>query len=822
MKRSILNTFLLVGASALAFNGMANAQDAPEAEGEEKVLDTVITTGTSVDRSAFNTPTTVTSTTEQELRVFSGGSGSQADFLQQIPGVTAEGGGGEVASNFITRGLPGGGAGFDFNTLAYDGLPVLTAFGLNSSAADFFARNDLGIERLEYVKGSVANVYGAGAPAAFINYISKTGTDENHGTVQLEWAEEGRVRGDFAFQGPLAEDTYFAVSGFYRRDEGPLPDFDNPTEGYSLRGNIQRDFSDGSGFVRLHGTMINDRVQFFGSTFLDNDTRERIPGNDGQTVYLLRADGIDGVSVPTPEGIVTADAADGFFTDGGSVGLIFEKDLGDGWTVDTKAKFASYDTASNFFAPGIGVPRSQDVYVSGLGAIAPTGYSPTFTFAETGGALAANDLILDGRLQDRERDATDSSFEANLIKELPVGDITHNFTLGVFVSNSEADDNVRGFQFIKEFVNNPRLVNLEFVNDTDPTDILQYTVNGISNGNFNYQQATRSMYRQAVYFGDQIEADRWSLDAAVRIESATAENQFEVGGTCPSTLATNPVPGAPINTTACGTGNVRQGDATTTDVAYGIGGLYRLTDELNLFANYSRGYFFPQPRGTGGQINSVGDIAVYEAEPIIQAEAGFKYNNGRLNGSVTAFYTSLQDRLNVSFPTNDATNAVLTLTETEAIGLEIAGTYDLNEHIFLTGSLSLEENEFTESSNPAFVGNEFQRAPGLRANLGAVANYGPFDGSIFWNHRGETFQDPGNGVPLDALDMVRLDAGYTVPFNDSDLRFSVNVFNLFDTQGLQQGNARGGLVQSTDPAATFFVGRPVLPRRVTLRATLDF
>ena len=48
--------------------------------------------------------------------------------------------------------------------------------------------------------------------------------------VQLEVADENRVRGDLAVSGPLGSDAslYFALSGFYRTDEGPIKPVTTP------------------------------------------------------------------------------------------------------------------------------------------------------------------------------------------------------------------------------------------------------------------------------------------------------------------------------------------------------------------------------------------------------------------------------------------------------------------------------------------------------------------------------------------------------------------------------------------------------------------
>src|SRR3954465_13895436 len=205
--------------------------------------DVIIITGTSRARAAFNTPLAVTTLGEARLQKIA--SSSQADILNTVPTLKGDAGGGEVASNIFVRGLPSGGQ-YQFTPLMYDGIPVLSTFGLNSSAYDVYYRNDLGIDRLEFVQGGVSNLFGPGSVAGLINYISRQGTDDFGGTAQLEVAEKNKIRADLAIQGPLANNWYYAVSGYYRYDEGPIKT-DLKTKGYQIRGNIKHRFADGSG-----------------------------------------------------------------------------------------------------------------------------------------------------------------------------------------------------------------------------------------------------------------------------------------------------------------------------------------------------------------------------------------------------------------------------------------------------------------------------------------------------------------------------------------------------------------------------------------------
>lgn len=815
---------LMCGAAFTLSPQVAMAQDAsaesPEADDASEEENVILVTGTSAARTAFNTPLAVDVVGDDQLRTFAG-SGSQADILQQIPGLKAEGGGGEVATNLRVRGLPSGGQ-FEFTPLNYDGVTVLSAFGLNSSAFDFFARNDLGIERLEFVRGGVSNLFGVSSTAGVLNYISKTGTDETHGTIQLEVGEDNRYRGDFAFQGPLGENTFYAVSGFYRYDEGPL-DTGMPTEGFALRGNIEQEFSDGSGSFRIHGSYIDDRVNFYLPLPLDSGTLERIPGNNGDTVFTTNVSAIDGLRVSTPEGQTEFRAADGFMTQGGSVYAIFEKEFGDGWGIDFKAKYSSYESSSNFYNNGTGIqaPETQGEFATRVGinaggALNPGGAPVVFSDVTTGAVLDPSFLLFQGGFNDRQRPTTDGTLELNLTRSFETGNVTHNLTLGAFVARAQADNIQRSVQFLTQFNNNPELVNVS-VGGQD------YSLNGLIRATSAYANQDRSSFKRAIYLANQMESDRWAFDIGVRLERATIENRFELTTTLPSTLSANPLPGAPINTLAFGTGQFREGEASDTAWAISLGGLYRITDDLNIYANASRGYFFPQAQGTGGQINTVGDIAVFEEEPIVQAEVGLKFSNSRFNASAAAFYVGLRDRNTVTF-VGPNLDVQVTPTEVDTFGVELDAAFELTNDLSLTGNFTYQNAEFVGGSPANVLGNEVNRLPPILANVGAAFDNDALDVSVYWNHQSGTFQDGTNNIPLPAYSIVRAEAGYTVgadEYGDGGVRFSVGVWNLLNSQGLAEGNPRAGFAQNIT-GSPYFNARPILPRRVVARLTYDF
>jgi outer membrane receptor protein involved in Fe transport len=818
---SVHRTRLLSIAALFAAPLTVTAQDAtPETAGNQ--LEEIVVTGTSLARSAVDTPLAVTSFDEDRLAKLT--ASSQADILNSVPTIKAEGGGGEVASNVFIKGLPSGGQ-YQFTPLLYDGMPTFSSFGLNSSAFDVYYRNDLGIERLEFVRGGVSNLFGPGSVAGLINYISKTGSDTPEAKVQLEVADENRARGDFAMSGPLSTDAglYYALSGFYRMDEGPIKT-GNDTEGFQLRGNIKKEFADDSGSITLFAQYIDDQAQFYLPIPLDGRTRNRIVGNDGDEVEQVETDQVDGMSYNVPGGVFSSSIGDGASTKDGSIGLAFDKDLGNGWGINSKAHWAHYDHVFDFFLDGDGlanVPETQAAFLNpaaagtrttrGLPAGALTG---TFTYADTGEVLPANALLFPNRFIDRDRPADDMSIELNLTKGMQLGAFEHNFTLGAFYADAEAKDFNVTTMYLADFQNRARLVNLTL---SDGTIISR---NGLLNPGVGYVNNKHEAQRQAIYLADQMQSEKFIFDVGARFESIDGDIRRERSATV-VTDATTPNLSPVQRDVVWGTGQFLTGSVDTDEWAVALGALYKLTDSVNLYANAARGFFFPELRAV--QFNSLNQPQSYTAEIIKQAEVGVKFIGDRLSGTLSALYTKLDDRRAVSFVNGPNGSVVerVNIVSTESYGMEADFTFRLLDNLNLEGNVTWQEHEFTKfDTNPLFIGNELLRQPNILANLGLYYDDGRFDAALYDTHTGDTFTTESNLIKLDAYDIVRLGAGYTFDWADMTARVGIDVYNLLDDDGITEGSPR----QDTAQAATgaYFVGRPVLPRRYTLRFTVDF
>ncbi|MEM7571807.1 MAG: TonB-dependent receptor [Bacteroidota bacterium] len=757
-------------------------------------LGEVVVTGTFSGRTQKESPMSVTLLNAAQLQRLA--SNSQADILRTIPGITAEGGGGEVASNVFVRGMPSGGQ-YQFTPLQVDGLPVLSTFGLNSSAHDVYFRNDIGIRNLEFVRGGSSTLFGAGSVAGIINYTSVTGSAEADNKVALEWAEGGRIKADFLSSGPLSENLFYSVSGFYRHDDGPL-ETGMPTRGYQIRGNIKRLFNNGESSLVISGQLINDNVQFYLPYPLANDNgqRERPTGNDGETINTLLTSQATDFSFDTPFGRFESPIGDGVTTQGGYLMMNLNHSFGDGWRLSTKAKVASYDHWFNLFLDGDGqnnVPETQANYLSSRDLPADA----VLTYADDNSRLAGNDLLFQNRILDRERPMEEIVGEAYVTKSFG----NHSLSFGTFLSNTRAEDNNWITNFVGDFRNAPRMVNVNYTDENN--NPVAFSTGGFISGS-----QTANRYHQsskvALFVGDEIKGEKFNFDIGLRWEQAT---------------------GIIVRETGIGSNTFEKGEVTTSDIAIAAAGLLKVSPNTNLYANVSRGYFFPELRSI--RFSAPGNPQSFEPETVIQGEAGVKYGNNKLALTGAIFYVSLDDRRSVDFinDPNNPGNVIeqIRVQSTRTIGLETSLNYNLAQGLSFYGNFTFQSHEFTKvEGNDEQVGNELRRQPNIMGLVGLNYDRNGFDANISSNFLGSKFANDANTVELDGFNIVRLDAGYKFPLgNNETLRLGVSVFNLLDADGVTEGSPRQGDLQGGG-ASAFFVGRPILPRRLFIRAAFDF
>ncbi|WP_298421851.1 TonB-dependent receptor [uncultured Kordia sp.] len=762
-------------------------------------LSAVLLTATSTRRSQKETPLSITSFGVKELAKLN--TSSQADVLRSVPGITAEGGGGEVASNIFVRGLPSGGQ-YQFNPLQIDGMPVLSTFGLNSSAHDVYFRNDIGMKSLEFVRGGSSILYGVGSVAGIINYTSITGGSQQKTTIRTELASNSRYKADFVTSGPLGgEDskTFYALSGFYRYDEGPLKT-GLATEGFQLRGNIKHLTDNGS--ITFSGQWIDDSVQFFLPYPLEGGSRNRPTGNDGEEVFTLQTAEASDIAYATPDGIYRSPIEDGVATKGGYFLTNFKHRFTDDLKLDAKLRYSRYKHQFNLFLDGSGVGgakvvETQQEYLDARGLT-----SGDFTYLN-GQPLASNALLFENRILDRSRPLEELMADIKFTKRTG----NHSITLGTFMSRSQAGDFNVITNYLGEFNNRPRLVNVS-----------GYSINGVTNRGTAYTNRNISSNKIAVFLTDEIKLDRWNFDIGVRYERASGD--IEVEGTdsfqVDNTGITN------LDNVVWGNGSFTRGHVSADDFAVALAALYKVNDDLSAYGNFSRGYFFPELRGT--RFDGFGNPSTYETEKITQGELGVKYAKNKFSGTAALYAVSLKDRRSVSFVNAPGGGFIeeVDTQNTSTFGFEGTWNWAFVKDFNFAGSLTYQSHEITKSeSNPEFEGNELRRQPNILSTLSVNYDDAKFDAGIIYNYTGKKFSNDANSIELDAIGLASLNLGYSFDLGDNGetMRLGTQVFNLFNSDGITEGSPR---LNNSQTEEEFFVGRPVLPTRVFFNATFNF
>ena len=762
-------------------------------------LDTVLLTATSTTRSQKETPMSITSIGAKKLSTVN--TSSQADVLRSIPGITAEGGGGEVASNIFVRGLPSGGQ-YQFNPLQIDGMPVLSTFGLNSSAHDVYFRNDIGMKSLEFVRGGSSILYGVGSVAGIINYTSATGSSKSKTTLRTEVASNSRYKADFATSGPLGgedSNTFYALSGFYRYDEGPLKT-GLATEGFQLRGNIKHVTDKGS--ITFSGQWIDDAVQFFLPYPLEGGSRKRPTGNDGEEIFTLQTAAASDISYATPNGIYNSPIEDGVATKGGYFLTDIKHRFSDDLKLDAKLRYSKYEHQFNLFLDGSGVSGAKAVETQQEFLDARGLTSGDFTYLN-GQPLAANALLFENRILDRNRPLQELMADIKFTKTAG----NHNITFGTFMSRSQGGDFNVITNYLGEYNDRPELINVS-----------GYTVNGVTNRGTAYTNRNISSNKIALFVADEVKLDRWNFDYGIRYERASGD--IEVEGTESYTVDNTGI--ANLDNVTWGNGSFTRGHVSADDFAVVVAGLYKVNDDLSAYGNFSRGYFFPELRGT--KFDALGNPSSYDTEKIIQGELGIKYSKNKFSGTAALYAVTLKDRRSISFVNAPGGGFIeeVDIQDTSTYGLEGTWNWIFANNFNFGGSLTYQGHEITKSeADPDLEGNELRRQPNILSTLAIDYNNSKFDAGLIYNYTGKKFANDANSIELDAIGLANLNLGYTFDLSEDGetLRLGAQVFNLFNSEGVTEGSPRLGNNQTDEE---YFVGRPVLPTRVFFNATFNF
>ena len=780
-------------------------------EQESTGLNSVVVTATSTRRTQITMPLSITSYNESKIEKIK--YNSNADILRGIPGISAENGGGEVASNIFVRGLPSGGQ-YQFTPLQFDGMPVVSTMGLTSSAPDVYFRNDLGISRMEFVRGGSATLYGAGSVAGIVNYTSKVGTDVQRTTVESEFASPQKIRFDFNTGGPLGNQVYYNLTGMYRYDKGPIVS-GIPSNGYQLRANIRKVMENGT--FTVYAQYINDQVQFYSPYHLTG-ARELPKGWNGEDINTMMTDDVSLLSVKTPNGIYQSHAGNFVMTKGGYIMADLQHNFTNNWKLSAKLRSANYKHEFNFFnTDGSGRnPLAQSTFAT---TVLPAGSTaPIFSYANDNTVVPSNALVLENIIVDRTRPLNEIAGQLNISKLIDNGSTRQTITLGTFLSHTNSVDYNVQFRYLSEFRDRPRVLNLRYTNAAAAA--ANYTTNGVVNVP-GYTNKDLTSNRAAVYLTDEISFGDLNVDAGFRYEAHDGRVLAEKTATAANADGRN---------VTWGSGAFDKFNLSADDWAVALGVSYRIQPSFSVYGNFSRGYFFPEYRGYSVKYNSGTPLyPVEKPEHILQQEIGTKYGDSKLTATLAGFHITLEDRYAANFLlVNGALKETQNLQSSESWGAEATYDYAFISNFHFSGNFTYQKATYTlfvDSSNLANVVNNegkwLERQPQFMFSPSLSYDNRKLFAGVIVDFVGKRYGNAANLVELDPYNLVRFDAGYTFQLKGNEsVRLAAGVFNVLNSEAVTEGNPRAGNAQTN--TGDYFVGRVSLPRAFYARLAFTF
>ncbi len=800
-------------------------------------LEQVVVTGTSTTRTQKEMTGSLAQISAKQIQAIA--PNSMADILRTIPGVHAEGGGGDVASNILVRGMPAGGQ-YKYTPIEEDGMPVQSTGYLTSSAQDVFFRPDMGVGNLEFARGGSSTLFGMGSPLGVFNYISQKGGGEPETSVKLTTGQYNLLRLDFNTGGSVGEKWQYNLSGFTRYDEGPQPT-GATSRGYQLRGNVTRQLE--HGYVRFYFRKLDDNAQFYLPFPHVKNTTDAATGNDGNPVSTLYSPQMGTFSLVNPLGTVQGNLGDGVTAKGNSYMLEFANQFG-GWQVKSKTRLSRFEHRFDFWAPG----KTFEVgaYANGK---SPILQSYAYTYAENGrpldlstGANGGKTYVSENSITLRNRPMQDYSTDLRLTKKIQLGGSEHHITVGTFGAITRQLQDEVGTGVLVELRDQPRLVDLTIVDTTGKTTKL-------TRGGFRQNVAGRTYNtfeadKVALYAGDEMVFGKMRVDVGLRYEAQ--KGIVTVAETASNTNAN-------ATTTADATyrwqtGKVITRNVNSRDFGFVLGANYALSSSTNVYGSFTKGFYFPEMRtfsnvsrdANGNFIQVVPD----KNEAVYQAETGVKYSARSLSGTVALFYNNIQNRLqNDIIAGSDGVLREITIPvgSVTSYGTEISVAYRILNGLIADANVTLQNHQYDDfkktTSGPDaklgteddivvdYKGNWTLRQPKFLFNAGLTYDRHNWDLGLMVNHEGKRFADDQNLIELPAYSILNLRAGRSFQVGEKSakqsMKIGLNLYNALNSRGLTEGDPRVAdtSVVANDP---FYNARPILPRRLTVYLMFKF
>lgn len=742
----------------------------------------------------IETTTAVQSISSQEIENLN--PTSLVDIVKFTPGVFTQNKAGRVRNFIFIRGFPDASSnGLLYTSLMIDGVKT---FASTEMVPDGSFRNDLNVDKVEVIRGAAATLYGRGAAAGAVNVISKTGGKQHGGTFKSTVGNNNWFQFDANMNGPLSKDKSwrYNVGGFWLRDDGYR---DGPADdkGGQIRANIDKIFNNDKGNLRLYGGYIDLRVNnYLDIPYALNDLTKPAGDWESNDVVLQRGNPWEGQAWPVSRGdnLATNEYDEWIPRGNGSlgynVGANLNLDLGNGFGLSAKTRYQDIQLGVSFDFP--------------INNVGGAGNSPINTFGDT--QLRA---IIGGGLTDGGSDAKDFINELRINKLVKGANVTHNFTVGGYLSFLDVGASADGALYT--------------ANTVDP-DNVQVNINpfgpaaGIIGLSFRNTRNDEDTY--SVFVGDEIKfGDKLTVNAGFRYDEIRLN--FVEDPDTDLTLTRE---------------EIHSGSS------YSLGFNYLFDEDTAIYGNGSRSYRAPDygtysPLREGPSPGTFDKPRITENENITSAEVGFRKSAADWSFDGGIFYTQIANRRVATF-----INAIATQVpagDNTIFGSELSFIYTPRTlpGFYARTNLTFQSTRYTDFTqeityiDPSdtsttitetidFEGNDIANVPPLNWNVSLGYSTDKFGINVNNGYLAARPIDPYNTADYPARNLMDANIFYNI---NSKLQVRLASTNLLNTQAISSAISVQNAASPTLYVANQFnnqgqyaniFGIPLLPRRI--------
>jgi iron complex outermembrane receptor protein len=703
-----------------------------------------------------------------------------AALLQGIPGVTVHSTGGEQGNNIFVRGFPSSGDApyvtFQLAGSAVFDPPTVAWFG----NADVIRIDEM-VDHVEAVRGGPAQVLSNGQVGLTVNILPKTGTDVFHGVGEISTTDYGKRRFDGQVSGPIDDNTFFSLGGFYQNGDNVRRVHFASELGGQLSANILHNFERGS--VLIWGRILqeNDTWNLPIPIIVDNGDVKEYPGFDIHT----------GAIGSPQERELTLRSGDAFRFDRGrgsrisNGGFSFNYDLSDNVSVQEKASYLGGSVDTNALFPNAPLSAADEASAHGGTFGSLTNVATGEVLPSTTPVMQVGAWIADKQVKNINNDLSFTWHSG-----------AHKLTMGYYFAAFSSRDywNLGNNLLIQAKTNGP-LLDLTLAAGTSVTGPDNFINGSTTLRSENYDGTDDAGFV----------SDEWQITSKLRLDAGARLQYHHIEGSFRNTSTDAQGTAIFLNT-------YTDQRANSHKVAATVGADYELTSRLGVWTRYSRGNIFPQ-------FDTV-QSGLVGTQSVDAFEGGVNYTTSilRLYGNV--FYNKFRGIENFDLAANGAT--FIRHGGANTYGTEMYATVGSFHGFSIGGSGTYLHARFTDFVEAGIdsSGNQVQAQPQWQGRLNVSYRYDAGFGA-FTLYGAGTFVGKrfGNGTNTQILPAyTKVDAGALLELPGGEF-IRISADNLNNSAGLTEGDVRADLTKTN---AGVSLGRPLQGRSFQFTAGYRF